>query len=109
MIHSQAGVGKSSIINRVFHIDGVEAAVGSHDQRDCLPLTWLLTKTVEDFDVGEAEIDEEFFSPDNPYFVSHDSRGFELGSTNTLNIVRNFILRRSNEGLPLKDRLHAVW
>jgi len=66
-------------------------------------------KNVEEWKVGEADIDKEFTSPENPFFVLHDSKGFEPGDTMTFDIVSSFIKRRRDESLPLKDRLHAVW
>jgi hypothetical protein len=63
---------------------------------------------VADWKPGEADIDQEFVSKENPFFVLHDSKGFEPGDLATFEIVRKFIERRREEKL-LKDRLHAVW
>jgi hypothetical protein len=68
-----------------------------------------LTKQVEHWKAGEANIEREFTAPDNDFFVLHDSKGFETGSTETLNAVSKFIEERCNEDLPLEKRLHAVW
>ena len=57
---------------------------------------------------GTAEIDKEFTSPENDYFILHDSKGFESGDTDTYNDVERFIRERSNSK-HLKDQLHAVW
>jgi hypothetical protein len=56
---------------------------------------------------GEAIIDTEFISEQNARFVLHDSKGFEPGDENNVNIVRDFIERRKREAL--SERLHAVW
>lgn len=86
LVIGKTGVGKSSLISRAF---GVEALV-SHNK------------------AGEADIDYEFISPQNERFVFHDSKGFEPGERDNLEMVQGFIERRSN--IPaLKDRLHAVW
>ncbi|KAJ7656143.1 hypothetical protein DFH06DRAFT_1200202 [Mycena polygramma] len=83
-----AGVGKSSLINCVFQVNDAK---------------------VSDFKPGDAIIDQEITSETNPLFVLHDSKGFEPTDLSTFNVVREFLLNRSDDGLDLKDRLHAVW
>jgi hypothetical protein len=41
-------------------------------------------------------------------FIFHDSRGFESGSTKELEVVWDFIEKRSIK-TELKDQLHAIW
>jgi hypothetical protein len=57
---------------------------------------------------GEVTIDQELISPQNNKFILHDSKGFEPGEEDNLEIVRGFINRR-REMPGLKDQLHAVW
>jgi hypothetical protein len=40
--------------------------------------------------------------------VAHDSEGFEAGQRDELDVVRNFIKRRS-KAKDINDRLHVVW
>ncbi|KAF9531333.1 hypothetical protein CPB83DRAFT_848858 [Crepidotus variabilis] len=82
-----SGVGKSSLINLVF---------GVHKAR------------VSKYIPGESDIEQEYISDQNEYFVLHDSKGFEPGDTSTFNVACNFVSRRS-EMKELKDRLHAIW
>jgi predicted GTPase len=84
----RSGVGKSSLINCVFGITGAH---------------------VSHFKPGEADIQQEFVSQDNPFFVLHDSKGFEPGDVTTFETVREFIEQRSQQGLALKDRIHGLW
>jgi hypothetical protein len=51
--------------------------------------------------------DELIFSNHNGY-IFHDSRGFEAGSKDELEIVQEFVKRKSQEKR-LSDRLHAIW
>ncbi|KAF5346833.1 hypothetical protein D9756_010587 [Leucocoprinus leucothites] len=85
---SRSGVGKSSLINRVFSITNAR---------------------VLHFKPGESDIEQEYISQDNPYFVLHDSKGFEPGDLTNFETVREFIEQRSNQGLPLRDRIHGLW
>ncbi|KAG1812277.1 hypothetical protein EV424DRAFT_1646164 [Suillus variegatus] len=81
LVIGRTGVGKSSLIDRVFGVG----------------------KTV-----AHASIEHEFVSPQNDRVVLHHSEGFELGEEDNLNLVQDFIYRRS--AMPdLKDQLHAVW
>jgi len=68
-----------------------------------------MTKPVSHEQVGEANIENEFTSPENEFFVLHDSKGFEPGDTKTFDTARRFIEKRRDESLPLGERLHAVW
>jgi hypothetical protein len=66
-------------------------------------------KKVSDFNPGDADIDKEITSETNRLFVLHDSKGFEPADLKTFNVVHDFIVKRSNDQLELKDRLHAAW
>ncbi|KAF5354021.1 hypothetical protein D9756_006945 [Leucocoprinus leucothites] len=84
----RSGVGKSSLVNCVFGITGAR---------------------VSHLKPGESDIEQEFISQDNPIFVLHDSKGFEPGEITNFDIVREFIEQRSQQGLPLRDRIHGLW
>ncbi|PPQ80109.1 hypothetical protein CVT25_001477 [Psilocybe cyanescens] len=84
----QSGVGKSSLINCIF---GITEAHVAHNKP------------------GESDIEQEFTSQENKFFVLHDSKGFEPGDVANFKTVHDFIERRSRWELPLKDRIHGVW
>ncbi|KAG1739227.1 hypothetical protein EDD22DRAFT_922500 [Suillus occidentalis] len=87
LVIGKTGVGKSSLIQQAFGINGVY---------------------VERHRRGEADIDKEFISPENERFVLHDSQGFEASDNSRLNIVKDFIDRRRK--MPkLQDQIHAIW
>ncbi|KDQ12587.1 hypothetical protein BOTBODRAFT_412650 [Botryobasidium botryosum FD-172 SS1] len=44
----------------------------------------------------------------NPAFIFHDSRGFESGVDDELELVRKFIQSRASLG-SMKNQLHAIW
>ncbi|KAI9571840.1 hypothetical protein HD554DRAFT_2299923 [Boletus coccyginus] len=83
----RAGVGKSSLVNRVFGITEAK---------------------VSEYKPGEASIDQEFVSDENKYFVLHDSKGFEPGDNTNFEVAVRFLQERHDKNL-LKDRLHAIW
>ncbi|KAJ7817923.1 hypothetical protein B0H14DRAFT_1380040 [Mycena olivaceomarginata] len=86
----RAGAGKSSLINCVFNVNDAK---------------------VSRFEPGEADIYSEITSETNTRFVLHDSKGFEPSKTDTFDVVREFILKKTDSKLEpeLKDRLHAAW
>jgi hypothetical protein len=57
---------------------------------------------------GEHSIEHELIFSSHDGYVFHDSRGFEAGSEDELQIVQDFVRRRSREK-KLGDRLHAIW
>ncbi|KDQ06262.1 hypothetical protein BOTBODRAFT_39725 [Botryobasidium botryosum FD-172 SS1] len=57
---------------------------------------------------GEHRVDYELIFPSNPGFVFHDSRGFESGATEELELVRNFIKKKGSLG-SMENQLHAIW
>ncbi|KAG9001364.1 hypothetical protein FRB93_012140 [Tulasnella sp. JGI-2019a] len=86
LLLGKAGTGKSSLANRVFDVQ---------------------TAQVSEYSPGEAEIDKEITSPDNPRFILHDSRGFEYGEGRNLTTVKDFLRRR--RAMAIRDQVHAVW
>ncbi|KAI6043671.1 hypothetical protein EDC04DRAFT_3138311 [Pisolithus marmoratus] len=87
LIIAKSGVGKSTLLNRVF---GVETAyVATHRP-------------------GGADVEQELRSPHDDRFVFHDSRGFEPGDAGNYETVKSFLERRKK--MPdINDQLHAIW
>ncbi|KDQ59352.1 hypothetical protein JAAARDRAFT_127458 [Jaapia argillacea MUCL 33604] len=56
---------------------------------------------------GEHDIEHQITYPGS-HFIFHDSRGFESGSVEEMQTVRNFLKERSDREL-LKDKVHAIW
>ncbi|KIN93095.1 hypothetical protein M404DRAFT_950602, partial [Pisolithus tinctorius Marx 270] len=82
-----SGVGKSTLINRIFGVN---------------------TASVEKDKPGEADIEQEFTSPENDRLILHDSKGFEAGDAGNYEIVKSFMEKRKKEP-DIKNQLHAVW
>jgi len=57
---------------------------------------------------GEHNIELELTFSSHGGYVFHDSRGFEAGEKRELEIVQDFVRRKSRER-KLNDRLHAIW
>ncbi|KAI6008052.1 hypothetical protein EDC04DRAFT_3146517 [Pisolithus marmoratus] len=87
LVVGKSGVGKSSLINRIFGVQTAEVAA----ERP-----------------GEAEIEREFIPSENNRLILHDSKGFEPGDSGNYDIVKSFIEKRNNMR-HIKDQLHVVW
>ena len=57
---------------------------------------------------GEHDIDDELTFTNHDGYIFHDSRGFESGSEDELEIVQRFITSKSRQK-QLRNRLHAIW
>ncbi|KDQ10924.1 hypothetical protein BOTBODRAFT_35871 [Botryobasidium botryosum FD-172 SS1] len=57
---------------------------------------------------GLHKIDDSLIFPSNRGYVFHDSRGFESGATDELELVRDFIRTRAASN-DLDEQLHAIW
>ena len=57
---------------------------------------------------GIHNIEEEIKFEGNDQMVAHDSEGFEAGRRNEVNVVKDFIERRSKMD-NINLRLHLVW
>ncbi|KAJ7771175.1 hypothetical protein B0H14DRAFT_3164853 [Mycena olivaceomarginata] len=88
LVVGKAGTGKSSLISHAFGIDKNSV---SHQVR------------------GLTDINAEFSSMHNERFVIHDSMGFEPGQLKNFEAAKDFLESRSGDGVPLGDRVHAIW
>jgi hypothetical protein len=57
---------------------------------------------------GKHKIEDELVFTNHNGYVFHDSCGFEAGGKKEVEIVQDFIRRKSGER-QLEDRLHALW
>ncbi|KAI6128291.1 hypothetical protein EV401DRAFT_1853748, partial [Pisolithus croceorrhizus] len=57
---------------------------------------------------GYHNIKDELVFRSNPRFVFHDSRGFESGSEEEFDRMREFVMDRA-KATKLDERIHAIW
>ncbi|KAF8801440.1 hypothetical protein BYT27DRAFT_7198228 [Phlegmacium glaucopus] len=57
---------------------------------------------------GMHNIENELIFKSNPGFIFHDSRGFEAGTVEELNKVKQFITQKSKM-VDLNEQLHVIW
>jgi hypothetical protein len=70
-------------------------------------MSWLIVMTLL-VQRGEHSIELELTFSNHRGYVFHDSRGFEAGDKRELEIVQDFVRRKSRE-TKLNDRLHVIW
>ncbi|KAF8257410.1 hypothetical protein EI94DRAFT_1758482 [Lactarius quietus] len=84
LIIGRSAVGKTSLINRVFGIR---------------PSPFF----------EASNIQQEYVTPESQLVVLHESNGFEPGDLSNFETVREFLLQRSRQELPLSERIHVIW
>ncbi|KAF2102894.1 hypothetical protein NA57DRAFT_9245, partial [Rhizodiscina lignyota] len=88
LVCGKTGVGKSTLINKVF---GVE-----------------ITEESTDYSQGVHDIDKAFESPNHPGLLIHDSRGWQAGSDHELDLIGKFLRHRAFQKDPAES-LHVIW
>ncbi|KAH6892489.1 hypothetical protein B0T10DRAFT_438346 [Thelonectria olida] len=88
LVCGKTGVGKSTLINRVF---GVE-----------------MTSESDSYDQGVHDINVAFESPKHPGLLIHDSRGWQAGSDTELDLIAKFLRYRAFQQDPA-EALHVIW
>ncbi|KAI1284593.1 hypothetical protein F5Y07DRAFT_393557 [Xylaria sp. FL0933] len=87
LVCGRAGVGKSTLINKVFGSIVTEESSNDH---------------------GIHDVDEGFEMDTLPGLIVHDSRGFQSGATEEIELLERFVKKRASAGKP-EDRLDAIW
>jgi hypothetical protein len=88
LVCGKTGVGKSTLINKVF---GVE-----------------MTEESTSYAQGVHDINQAFESPNHPGLLIHDSRGWQAGSDSELDLIAKFLRHRAFQKNPA-EALHVIW
>ncbi|KAM5381436.1 hypothetical protein ACJA88_004511 [Fusarium oxysporum] len=88
LVCGKTGVGKSTLINKVFGVEMTDESL-SYDQ-------------------GVHDINVAFESPKHPGLLIHDSRGWQAGSDTELELIAKFLRHRAFQEDPA-EALHVIW
>ncbi|KAI1266036.1 hypothetical protein F5Y18DRAFT_35462 [Xylariaceae sp. FL1019] len=88
LVCGKTGVGKSTLINKVF---GVE-----------------MTEESTTYSQGVHDINQAFESANHPGLLIHDSRGWQAGSDTELDLIAKFLRHRAFQKNPA-EALHVIW
>ncbi|KAH8669674.1 hypothetical protein BGZ60DRAFT_528146 [Tricladium varicosporioides] len=91
MVMGKAGVGKSTLLSKVFSIPEDTAGVVHQGHKR-----------------GEHSVWRSRTSRNNPLLVIHDSGGFEAAETSNLDEIKRFVEYRASTP-DLQDQLHCIW
>ncbi|KIK13288.1 hypothetical protein PISMIDRAFT_646179 [Pisolithus microcarpus 441] len=98
----RANAGKTTILQRVCNTtDKPEIFNGKGGKVDASVVEGSLTR-------GHHIIEDELVFQSNPGFVFHDSCGFEAGSEEQFDMMKNFVRDRAKR-IRLDERIHAIW
>ncbi|KDQ09572.1 hypothetical protein BOTBODRAFT_116992 [Botryobasidium botryosum FD-172 SS1] len=104
LIIGRANAGKTTILRAVCGAEG-EPNVYDQDGNEVRTINSILLPSSLR---GEHNIEYSLMFLSNPGFVFHDSRGFESGAVEELELVREFIQKKASLG-SMKNQLHAIW
>ncbi|KDQ05861.1 hypothetical protein BOTBODRAFT_122181 [Botryobasidium botryosum FD-172 SS1] len=99
LIIGRANAGKTTILR---------AVCGAEEEPDVYDQNGRKVRSSATLSRGEHNIECSLVFPSNTGFVFHDSRGFESGAVEELELVRKFIREKASLG-SMKDQLHAIW
>ncbi|KDQ14903.1 hypothetical protein BOTBODRAFT_109549 [Botryobasidium botryosum FD-172 SS1] len=107
LIIGRANAGKTTILRA---LSGGEGEPSIYDQdgnnvRSVIPFmphTYLLL-----LQRGEHNVEYSLIFPSSPGFIFHDSRGFESGAVEELELIREFIQKKATLG-SMQTQLHAI-
>ncbi|KAG2147488.1 GTP-binding protein [Suillus bovinus] len=102
LIIGRANAGKTSILHKVCNTTD-EPEI--HDTKGHKIDAAVVKSSIKR---GNHDIRNEMVFKSNPAFVFHDSCGFEAGSEEEFENMKNFISERANATM-LEERLHAIW
>ncbi|KAI6013297.1 hypothetical protein EDC04DRAFT_3071173 [Pisolithus marmoratus] len=102
LVMGRANAGKTTILRRVCNsTDKPEIFDGKGNKIESDIVQGTLTR-------GYHDIQHELVFQSNPGFVFHDSCGFEAGSTQQFDQMRNFVVHRAAT-TRVNQRIHAIW
>ncbi|KAF8341789.1 hypothetical protein F5887DRAFT_1135775 [Amanita rubescens] len=105
LVIGRANAGKTTILEKICGVArGTKPIIYDKDGKELLPTGSHLISSIER---GLHDIEHQI-TFDGSNFIFHDSQGFESGSTEELEIVWDFIEKRSGE-TEIKNQLHAIW
>ncbi|OAX33752.1 hypothetical protein K503DRAFT_869355 [Rhizopogon vinicolor AM-OR11-026] len=102
LVVGRANAGKTTLLQRVCNTtEKPEIFDGEGNKIDATVVQSSLGR-------GCNEIENELVFGSNPDFVFHDSCGFEAGSKEEFEKMKEFVLERAST-TKLKQRVHAIW
>ncbi|KAI6015985.1 GTP-binding protein, partial [Pisolithus marmoratus] len=104
-VMGRANAGKTTILQRVCNSTDEPAIF---DGKGNKVWTCRVTDSPECIQRGYHDIQHELVFRSNPGFVFHDSCGFEAGSAQEFDQMRNFVTERAVT-TRVNERIHAIW
>ncbi|KAI6116600.1 GTP-binding protein, partial [Pisolithus croceorrhizus] len=96
LIMGRANAGKTTILQRVCNTTDRLEIFNGKGEKVCISHR------------GYHNIEDELVFQSNPRFVFHDSCGFESGSEEEFDRMREFVMEWA-KAIKLEERIHAIW
>ncbi|KIM55544.1 hypothetical protein SCLCIDRAFT_1221034, partial [Scleroderma citrinum Foug A] len=102
LVLGRSNAGKTTLLQRVCNTTELPEVFNAEGEKiDPVTVQGSLER-------GYHNIEDELIFRSNPGFIFHDSRGFETGSVNELDLMNAFVTDRART-LQLEKRIHAIW
>ncbi|KAL4073009.1 hypothetical protein V8B97DRAFT_1956228 [Scleroderma yunnanense] len=102
LVIGRSNAGKTTLLQRVCNTTELPKIINAKGEK-------IDPATVQgSLERGYHNIDDELIFRSNSGFIFHDSRGFETGSLNELNLMKDFVADRAAT-MKLEKRIHAIW
>jgi predicted GTPase len=108
LIIGRTGVGKSTLVSRVFGIPEAKVRGFSKPFSNYKLIMNCAQARVSHDTPGQHDIDKGITYDENQGIVVHDTTGFEGGEDSAPNLVKEFIRNRRAERF-VKDQIHCIW
>ncbi|KAL4076517.1 hypothetical protein V8B97DRAFT_1866918 [Scleroderma yunnanense] len=106
LVMGRSNAGKTTILQRVCNTTDLPEVFNSEGEKSELLLRDI--NCTNHSQRGYHNIEAELIFKSNRAFIFHDSRGFEAGSEDEMEVVRNFVADRATT-IKLEKRIHAIW
>ncbi|KAI6094293.1 GTP-binding protein, partial [Pisolithus croceorrhizus] len=100
LVMGRANAGKTTILQRVCNTTDQPEIANGKGEKVCISCVVVQR--------GYHNIEDELVFRSNPRFVFHDSCGFEAGSEEEFNRMKEFVMDRA-KATRLDRRIHAIW
>ncbi|KIM68537.1 hypothetical protein SCLCIDRAFT_105948, partial [Scleroderma citrinum Foug A] len=105
LVIGRSNAGKTTLLQRVCNTTELPDIFNANGEKVNMAGDMKCTNYVQR---GCHNIEDEVIFQNNSGFVFHDSRGFETGSVNELNLMKAFVADRAAT-MKLEKRIHVIW
>ncbi|KAL4075289.1 hypothetical protein V8B97DRAFT_2022282 [Scleroderma yunnanense] len=101
LVIGRSNAGKTTLLQRICNTTELPEVFNSEGEK----INMIVQGSLER---GEHNIEDELIFRSNTGFIFHDSRGFEAGSEEEVELMQNFLIDHATT-TKLEKQIHAIW